>query len=106
VQRIEAAKIAQKNRAGQSGNVRVPDGSFTTACAQACPTEAIVFGNLLEPESRVVKRKEQVRDYTVLKFLDTRPRLTYLARVRNPNPRMPDYHPVPLFMEKYLGTHA
>jgi molybdopterin-containing oxidoreductase family iron-sulfur binding subunit len=102
VQRIEAAKIAQKNRAGQSGNVRVPDGSFTTACAQACPTEAIVFGNLLEPESRVVKRKEQARDYTVLKFLDTRPRLTYLARIRNPNPRMPDYHPVPLFMEEYI----
>jgi molybdopterin-containing oxidoreductase family iron-sulfur binding subunit len=86
--------------------VRVPDGSFTTACAQACPTEAIVFGNLLEPGSRVVQRKAQDRDYTVLKFLDTRPRLTYLARVRNPNPRMPDYHPVPLFREENLAPHA
>ena len=102
VQRIEAAKIAQKNKAGQSGNVQVPDGAFTTACAQACPTEAIVFGNLLTPDSRVSQLKQQDRDYTVLKFLDTRPRLTYLAKIRNPNPRMPDYQVNSRFMEDYI----
>jgi len=109
VQRIEGAKIAQKIKAGQSGDVRVPDGTFTTACAQACPTEAIVFGNLLDQNSKVSQAKKQERDYSVLGFLDTRPRLTYLARVRNPNPRMPDYYETPLNIaeyEKAQGGHT
>jgi molybdopterin-containing oxidoreductase family iron-sulfur binding subunit len=89
-QRIEGAKIAQKVKAKESGDVVVPDGTFTTACAQACPTEAIVFGNIADPNSRVSKEKANSRTYTVLEFLYTRPRLTYLARVRNPNPDMPD----------------
>src|SRR5439155_16676251 len=75
--------------------------TFTTACAQACPAEAIVFGNLLEPESQVAQLKKLDRDYTVLGFLDTRPRLTYLARVRNPNPKMPDYYESPLNIAEY-----
>ncbi len=102
VQRIEQAKIAQKVKAGQSGDVQVRDGAFTTACAQACPTEAIVFGNVLDQNSRVSQLKRQERDYAVLRFLDTRPRITYLARIRNPNPRMPDYHPIPLNLEEYI----
>ena len=110
IQRIEQAKIGQKVKAGQSGDVRVPEGTFTTACAQACPTEAIVFGNLLDPKSRVAELKKQERDYTVLGFLDTRPRLTYLARVRNPNPKMPDYYETPLNIAEYEhaqgGGHA
>jgi MoCo/4Fe-4S cofactor protein with predicted Tat translocation signal len=101
VQRIEQAKIAQKVKARASGDVVVPDGTFTTACAQACPAGAIVFGNIADPESRVSKLKKQQRDYTLLDFLLTKPRLTYLARVRNPNPAMPDYTESPLTLEEY-----
>lgn len=101
VQRIEGAKIAQKVKAGMSGDVQVPDGTFKTACEQACPAEAIVFGNLKDPNSRVSQLKAQDRDYSVLGFLDTRPRLTYLARIRNPNPKMPDYYEVPLNIKEY-----
>ncbi|MBI5775113.1 MAG: TAT-variant-translocated molybdopterin oxidoreductase [Verrucomicrobia bacterium] len=92
VQRIEGAKIAQKVKAGASGDVQVPEGTFKTVCEQACPAEAIVFGNILDPASRVSQLKKQQRNYAVLGFLDTKPRLTYLAKVRNPNPAMPDYH--------------
>ncbi len=94
VQRIEQAKIAKKVKAGASGDVKLveKDGSVPkVACQQACPAEAIVFGNLLDPESRVAQLKKNQRDYDVLGFLDTRPRLTYMARIRNPNPKMPDY---------------
>ncbi|PWU16466.1 MAG: hydrogenase [Verrucomicrobia bacterium] len=91
IQRIEQAKIAQKRQAGASGDVIVKTDSFTTACAQACPAGAIVFGDLKKPESRVSKLKQSDRNYTVLPFLLTKPRTTYLAKIRNPNPRMPDY---------------
>jgi Fe-S-cluster-containing dehydrogenase component len=105
LQRIESAKIAQKVRAGASGNVVVPTDSFTTACAQACPAGAIVFGNVADPESRVSKLKGQSRDYSVLEFLLTKPRLTYLARIRNPNKAMPDYkelfEPGPNSLQEY-----
>jgi molybdopterin-containing oxidoreductase family iron-sulfur binding subunit len=102
LQRIEQAKIAQKRKASGSPDVIVPDGTFTTACAQACPAGAIVFGNLNDPESRVSKLKSQERDYSVLEFLLTKPRTTYLARVRNPNPEMPDYHKSPLNFQDYV----
>jgi len=91
VQRIEGAKIKQKVHAGASADVIVPTDSFTTACAQACPANAIVFGNIKDPNSRVSQLKKNNRDYAVLDFLLTKPRLTYLAKVRNPNPAMPDY---------------
>jgi molybdopterin-containing oxidoreductase family iron-sulfur binding subunit len=100
LQRIEQAKIAQKVKAGASGDVVVPSDSFTTACAQACPAGAIVFGNLKDPESRVSKLKKLERDYPVLQALLTKPRTTYLARIRNPNPKMPDYDK-PLSQQEY-----
>jgi MoCo/4Fe-4S cofactor protein with predicted Tat translocation signal len=90
VQRIEEAKIAALARAGASADTRIPRDSFTTACAQACPTEAIVFGDIKDPESRVSKMKQQDRNYGLLEYLNIRPRTTYLARIRNPNPKMPD----------------
>ena len=67
----------------------VSDGNIKTACQQACPAEAIVFGNQADPKSDVSKMKAQDRDYSVLGFLDTRPHKTYLAHVRNPNLKVP-----------------
>ena len=90
VQRIEEAKIAAQVRAGASSNTRIPRDSFTTACAQACPTEAIVFGDIKDPESRVSKIKKQDRNYRLLEYLNVNTRTSYLARIRNPNPKMPD----------------
>jgi molybdopterin-containing oxidoreductase family iron-sulfur binding subunit len=67
-----------------------------TACQQACPAEAIAFGNLNDANSTVSKWKHDPRNYSVLDFLLTKPRLTYLARVRNPNSAMPDFTEYPL----------
>jgi len=66
----------------------IRDGEIQTACQQACPSDAIVFGNLNDPDSRVVKLKAQERNYGILEDLNTRPRTTYLASVRNPNPEI------------------
>lgn len=101
VQRIQQAKIARKREVRDSADVTVADGTFQVACQQACPTDSIVFGNLLDPESQVSKMKELERDYGVLAYLNTRPRTTYLAKLRNPNPEMPDYHLLPLSRVEY-----
>ncbi len=90
VQRIEEAKIAALARAGASPDTLIPRDSFTTACAQACPNDAIVFGNIKDPESRVSQMKEQDRNYRLLDYLNIQTRNSYLARLRNPNPKMPD----------------
>jgi len=90
VQRIEEAKIAAHVRAGASDKTVIPRDSFTTACAQACPTEAIVFGDVADPETRVSKIKTENRNYRLLEYLNVKTRTSYLARIRNPNPQMPD----------------
>ncbi|MBW7896623.1 MAG: TAT-variant-translocated molybdopterin oxidoreductase [Opitutaceae bacterium] len=98
VQRIENGKIQHKVRmakAGRPGDVVVPDGEIKTACQQVCPVDAIVFGNILDTESAVAKAKTCEQDYALLGYLNIRPRTTYLGKLRNPNPRMPDYNKQP-----------
>ena len=74
-QRIQAARVAADKE-----NRRIREGEVVTACQQACPTRAIVFGNLNDPESAVAKRRRSGRHYVLLEELGTRPRTTYLAR--------------------------
>lgn len=99
VQRIQNGKIRTKAqiRSGQRAGVVqgvIPDGEIETACQQACPTEAITFGDLADPTSRVAKLHElrggegDPRSYALLPTMYTKPRTRYLARVRNPNPRL------------------
>jgi MoCo/4Fe-4S cofactor protein with predicted Tat translocation signal len=98
-QRIQNGKIQHKVKTAQAGHpsdVVVPDGLIKTACEQVCPVDAIVFGNVLDPESAVSKAKALEQDYALLGYLNTRPRTTYLGKLRNPNPRMPDYSSLPL----------
>ncbi len=83
VQRINNARIE-----AEKSNAPIRDGAIVTACEQACPTEAIVFGNANDPNSRVAKLKAQQRNYSILGELNARPRTTYLAAVRNPNPEL------------------
>jgi len=68
----------------------VPRDSFTSACAQACPAGAIVFGDIADPKTRVSKIKAENRNYRLLEYLNVKTRTSYLARIRNPNPKMPD----------------
>jgi molybdopterin-containing oxidoreductase family iron-sulfur binding subunit len=65
----------------------VRDGEIATACQAACPTQAIVFGNINDPGSRVAKLKANSLNYGILTELNTRPRTTYLAKLKNPNPK-------------------
>ncbi len=81
IQRISLARIGAKNE-----NCEIRDGEVQSACQQSCPADAIVFGNINDPDSRVSQAKQQNRNYALLGELNTKPRLTYLAKLRNPNP--------------------
>jgi molybdopterin-containing oxidoreductase family iron-sulfur binding subunit len=83
VQRINQTRIDAKKE-GRS----IRDGEVVTACQQACPTQAITFGNIANPQSKVAKLKAQKRNYSLLHHLNTVPRTTYLGKVRNPNPEV------------------
>ncbi len=85
VQRIKEARITAE-REGR----RIADGEIRTACQSACPADAIVFGDIADSGSMVAQLKQQQRDYALLGELNTRPRTTYLARLRNPNPALAD----------------
>jgi molybdopterin-containing oxidoreductase family iron-sulfur binding subunit len=101
IQRIQTAKIQQKNKARDSGDIKIPDGGVRTACQQVCPVEAIIFGDITDPNSAVSKAKARGQDYAVLGYLNTRPRTTYLGKLRNPNPKMPDYAGLPFSRTEY-----
>jgi molybdopterin-containing oxidoreductase family iron-sulfur binding subunit len=89
VQRINEHKIDAETASVREGReIRVSDSELQTACQQSCPAGAIIFGNINDPESKVSKLKAQARNYSLLGELNTRPRTTYLAEVRNPNPEL------------------
>lgn len=83
VQRINAARITAEKE-----DRRIRDGEIVTACQAACPAEAITFGDINDPNSRVAKLKATSLNYGLLTELNTRPRTTYLARLKNPNPEI------------------
>jgi molybdopterin-containing oxidoreductase family iron-sulfur binding subunit len=83
VQRISAARINAKKE-GRA----IQDGEVVTACQAACPTQAIVFGNINDPNSQVAKLKASPLNYGMLTELNTHPRTTYLAKLKNPNPEL------------------
>ena len=83
VQRINQARVQAKEE-----NRTIRDGEIQTACQAVCPTDAIVFGNIKDPESQVSKLKASALNYELLGELNIRPRTTYLARLKNPNPKL------------------
>ncbi len=89
VQRLSAAKISAKVAARDTNDIQVKVNSVTVACQDACPSEAIVFGNLMAKGDKVKASKNSPRNYDLLKYIGTLPRTSYLARIKNPNMKMP-----------------
>tara|TARA_Y100000589_G_scaffold202688_1_gene191191 strand:- start:6006 stop:9410 length:3405 start_codon:yes stop_codon:yes gene_type:complete len=101
VQRIQEAKINQKRIARDSDDVKVPDGALKVACQSACASDAIIFGDITDETSRVYKAKQSPRNYEMLKYLGLRQRTTYLARIKNPNMKMPNAKQVGTVSKKF-----
>ncbi len=106
VQRIQEAKIQAKASARDSGRTQVADGAIQVACQQACPAGAIEFGDITDPNSRVSKAKASTRSYGALTYLNTRPRTTYQAKLRNLNPAMPGPIRLPLSRQEMAGRES
>lgn len=87
VQRIQNTKITAKN-----ARRRVKDGEIETACQEACPTNAIIFGDLKDSETQVSRNQANPRSYAMLGELNVKPRTQYLGRVRNPHPSLADHY--------------
>lgn len=99
-QRISNARIdAEKD------GRKIRDGEILTACQSACPADAITFGDLNDAESKVAKTKKNHRNYNLLNELNTQPRTTYLAALKNQNKKMPDYKPA-VIPAKKLEAHS
>ena len=89
VQRINHARIDAKKASVDAGELpTIADGTLVPACQQACPSQAIVFGDVNDPNSRVSKLKAEERNFGVLSELGTQPRTSYLVQLRNPNPQL------------------
>jgi molybdopterin-containing oxidoreductase family iron-sulfur binding subunit len=110
IQRINAARIQAEveevhlQQSDPNAKRTIRDGEVITACQQACPTEAIVFGDINNANSRVAKAKAQPRNYGALSDINTRPRLTYIANVINPNLEIGDRTGAP--GKSYITTGA
>jgi MoCo/4Fe-4S cofactor protein with predicted Tat translocation signal len=81
-------RITQHRIDSEREDRKIQDGELQTACQQSCPANAIIFGNINDPNSQVSKLKANARNYSLLADLNTRPRTTYLAEIRNPNPEL------------------
>ena len=99
VQRINQARVSAK-----LDDRQIRDGEVLTACQSACPTDAIVFGNINDPNSKVAQLKKSSLNYALLEELNTKPRTTYLAVVRNPNTEL-EPTPAPAAAERGEGGH-
>lgn len=85
VQRVNREKISAKI---ETGSPKPADGTVQTACQQACPADAIYFGDLTDEGSEVSKMKRNERNYLMLEELNVRPRTSYIAKLTNPNPAL------------------
>jgi molybdopterin-containing oxidoreductase family iron-sulfur binding subunit len=81
-------RISRARRAAEKEDRAIADGDVVTACQAACPTRAISFGDKNDKTSRVTALRNEPQHYALLAHLGTRPRTTYLARLRNPNPAL------------------
>ncbi len=100
-QRIAAARIE-----AEKAQRHIRDGEILTACQSVCPADAIVFGDLNDKDSKVVKLKQDPRNYNLLNELNTQPRTTYLANLKNQNREMPDYIPQKISEDTAEGTKS
>ena len=107
IQRSNAAKIECKihDLYGKNG-VAVPDGFFQTACQQACPSNSIVFGDILDPVSKVYATRKDARSYGLLNYLNTRPRTSHMVKLFNPNPELCNESRKHGWDDPFYGSHS